>query len=399
MLSIGGFKMKNRIMLLTIIIITLILFFSVSAYAEDYKTFEDINVDSWFAKDVEMLYKLGIINGKLQNNGKVIFDSKGLVSKAEFTKMLVEALDYKIVDGNSFNDVGYDRHWARKHIETALNENIINPEIEGDKYWPDIPIKRSDMALMMFKALGLEESDSDSPFPDTDLPYVTKLHEEFLISGVPKGDKVYFMASGLTSRAEAAAIIARMVEYKDGSKAYKDKKIKEAKELEFIEPELVIKHRDYNWGGTFFRVGIRNIFEYDYHYMFKIECLNDERISFAQVSAEHPVVDQRWWSAYSTVAARRGELKSVKAAFTGSLKDRNGERDLPMKEGDKFDFKVTIIKTKEGKPITKHYYKPTAEDNYKEYYISGTIDLDAYKDDPEYRKGESKGVIPWNIGE
>lgn len=188
---------------------------------EVIKVFKDIKETDWFAENVSMLYKLGIINGKPQKDGTVIFDPKGLVTKSEFTKMLVEAMDYKLVDGNSFNDIGYDKHWAKKYIETAVKEGVIDPKKEGENYWPDVPIKRFDMALMMFKALKLEYSDNPTPFPDVDCGCVTKLYEEYLINGIPNGDKVYFSPSGLTTRAEAAAIIARLVEYKEDQESFK----------------------------------------------------------------------------------------------------------------------------------------------------------------------------------
>lgn len=187
---------------------------------EVIKVFKDIKENDWFAENVSMLYKLGIINGKPQKDGTVIFDPMGLVTKSEFTKMLVEAMNYNLVDGNSFKDIGYDMHWSKKYIETAVAEGIIDPE-EGEYYWPNLPIKREDMAMMMFKALKLVPSDNPSPFPDINSGYITKLYEEYLISGSPGGNKVYFKPSGLSTRAEAAAIISRLIEYKEDQESFK----------------------------------------------------------------------------------------------------------------------------------------------------------------------------------
>ena len=371
--------MKTKRIISLILVIALIFSFSASIYADSnmgsivkevVKIMKDIKESDWFAENVSMLYELGIINGKPQKDGTVIFDPKGLVTKAEFTKMLVTAMNYNLVDGNSFSDVGYNRHWAKKYIETAVKEGVINPEKEGQEYWPDIPIKRFNMAVMMLKALKLEYSQNPTPFPDVDCGCVTKLYEEFLINGSPEGNKVYFKPSGLTTRAEAAAIIARMIEYKEDPEAYKAKKLAEIKENEFIEPELVIKNIKEDWHNRWFEITLVNYEEYDYHYMFKVECLNDDRINWAQMPKYKPV-DKRWWSAYSGIAYDKGMLLRLQSAYTGTEKDRNGEKDLSINEGDKFDFKITIIKTKEGKPITENYYKPTAQDNYKEYYISG----------------------------
>lgn len=236
--------MKNKRIISLVLIMTLVFsIFPANVYADTIEDslrsimtsigniikevvskFKDIKESDWFANDVSILYKLGIIKGKPQDDGTVIFDPKGLVTKAEFTKMLVEAMGYKLVDGNTFSDVGYDRHWAKKYIETAVKEGVIDTELEGENYWSDIPIKRFNMAMMMFKALKFEYSENPSPFPDVDCGCVTKLHEEYLINGSPEGNTNYFKPSGLTTRAEAAAIISRMVEYKENPKAYKEKK-------------------------------------------------------------------------------------------------------------------------------------------------------------------------------
>lgn len=217
--------MKIKKTVLFTLTIAMFIFFSASVQADDKGVFTDVKESDWFAGNVSTLYKLSIINGKPQKDGTVIFDPRGLVTKAEFTKMLVEAMEYDLIDGSSFFDIGYDRHWAKKYIETAVKEGVIDPEKEGEDYWLDIPIKRNDMAYMIFKALKLEPSNNKSPFPDADMPYATKLYEEFLINGSPEGNKVYFKPSGLTIRAEAAAIIARMVEYRENPAAYKEKKL------------------------------------------------------------------------------------------------------------------------------------------------------------------------------
>lgn len=234
--------MKIKKIISLILVIAIIFSFSANVYADSnsigdslksimtsignivkevIKVFKDIKESDWFAENVSMLYELGIINGKPQKDGTVIFDSKGLVTKAEFTKMLVVAMKYNLVDGSSFSDIGYNRHWAKKYIETAVKEGVINPEKEGENYWPDLPIKRFDMGMMMLKALRLEYSNNPSPFPDVDCGCITKLHEEYLINGVPRGNTNYFMPSGLTTRAEAAAIISRIIEYKENPEEFK----------------------------------------------------------------------------------------------------------------------------------------------------------------------------------
>lgn len=235
--------MRTKRIFLFTLIVALFISFPAGIKADDKEIFKDIKESDWFAENVSMLYKLGIINGKPQKDNTVIFDPKGLVTKAEFTKMLIKAMNYNLVDGNTFNDVGYNRHWAKKHIETAVKEGVISPETEGVSYWPDIPIKRNEMALMMFKALKLEPSTNKSPFPDADLDYATKLHEEYLINGALNNEKIYFNPNGLATRAEAAATIARLIEYKENQEEFK-KLQKVRNEINSIPVTKVINIQD-----------------------------------------------------------------------------------------------------------------------------------------------------------
>ncbi len=321
---------------------------------EIIKIFKDIKESDWFAENVSLLYELGIINGKPQKDGTVIFDPKGLVTKGEFTKMLVTAMDYEIVDGNSFQDLRYEVHWAKKYIETAVKEGVIDPETEGDKFWPDIPIKRNDMAYMMFKALKLEASENKSPFPDVDCGCITKLHEEYLINGIPQGDKTYFAPSGLTTRAEAAAIIARMVEYKENPESYKEKKIAEVKANEFVEPEFEVRHT--NDGRRLMEVFITNYAEYDEYYSFNFKCINYPQINYTWDTGLYgpPEIAEysKMWLTPDDLAYLKG-----RAAFILSwpyYADKTMKKSFQAKPGMVFEIKITIKKGEK----TKEYNVP-----------------------------------------
>ena len=107
-------------------------------------------------------------------------------------------------------------HWASVYVETALRNGVIVKSEIGDNFYPDVPLERKDMAMMMFRALELELSKGANPFVDiTEADgYFTKLYEEYLIRGTIKTGKVMFELEGLTTRAQAAVIISRMLEYK-----------------------------------------------------------------------------------------------------------------------------------------------------------------------------------------
>ncbi|MGE5629807.1 MAG: S-layer homology domain-containing protein [Caulobacteraceae bacterium] len=201
------------------------LFGSVCAEAGSPGKFKDIKDSDWFAEAVGKMSAMEIIDGMPGGN----FNPQGQVTRAQFIKMLVQAMEYKKVDAVSFTDLKpfltSKPHWACVYIETALRNGVIVKDEIGDNFNPDVPITRIDMTMMMARALKLQPSTGENPFAD--MPeangYATKLYEEYLIRGSLEGGKRLYKPEGLTTRAEAAVIISRMVEYKTDQEGYKSK--------------------------------------------------------------------------------------------------------------------------------------------------------------------------------
>jgi len=187
--------------------------------------FKDVKDSDWFSDAVGKLNSLKIIDGLPDGS----FNPKGEVTRAQFVKMLVQAMEYKKIDSVSFDDIkpfpSSKAHWASVYIETALRNGVIIKEEIGNNFYPDVPIARKDMAMMMFKALKLTPSEGANPFYDLTEAngYLTKLYEEYLIRGVIEGGKRLFRPEGLTTRAEAAVIISRMVDYKADPEGFKER--------------------------------------------------------------------------------------------------------------------------------------------------------------------------------
>ena len=178
--------------------------------------FKDIKETDWFAEAVGKLNALKIIDGLPDGS----FNPQGQVTRAQFVKMLVQAMEYKKIDSVSFEDLKpfptSKPHWACVYIETALRNGVIVKSEIGDNFYPDVPLTRRDMGMMMFRALKLKPSEGENPFADmteADGCFI-KLYEEYLIRGIIEGGKRLYKPEGLTTRAEAAVIISRMVEYK-----------------------------------------------------------------------------------------------------------------------------------------------------------------------------------------
>ena len=157
----------------------------------------------------------------------VSFNPQGEVTRAQFVEMLVQAMEYKRIDSVSFVDMKpyptSKPHWASVYIETALRNGVIIKAEEGDRFYPDAPITRKDMAMMMFRALKLTPSEGANPFHDLDEANgaFTRLYKEYLVRGIPLNGKVIFNPTGVTTRAEAAVIISRMVDYKADPAGFK----------------------------------------------------------------------------------------------------------------------------------------------------------------------------------
>jgi|GEM_PF-1426578 len=215
--------MKRLLLLITaaLVIISLVLTPVVADNGASGK-YKDVKDSDWFAEAVGKLSALDIVNGMADGS----FSPQGQVTRAQFVKMLVQAMEYKKIDSLSFEDLksfqSSKPHWASVYVETALRNGVIVKEEIGENFYPDVPLTRMDMGIMMFRALKLEQSAGENPFGDLDEAngYFTKLYEEYLIRGTVTGGKVLFQPEGLTTRAQAAVIISRMLEYKEDPAAY-----------------------------------------------------------------------------------------------------------------------------------------------------------------------------------
>lgn len=184
--------------------------------------FKDVKENDWYAEYIGKLNVLGIIDGF-----QGMFNPSGNVTRAEFIKMLVQAMDYKKVDAVSFNDLkplpAGKAHWSSVYIETALRNGVIIKDEQGESFYPDAPLTRLDMAVMVCRALKLKPSEGENPFVDITQAngYVTRVYEEYIVMGNLEGGKWLYKPEGLTNRAEAAAILSRLVDYKTNPAGYK----------------------------------------------------------------------------------------------------------------------------------------------------------------------------------
>ncbi|HYF80145.1 MAG TPA: S-layer homology domain-containing protein [Symbiobacteriaceae bacterium] len=115
---------------------------------------------------------------------------------------------------DSFADVPAS-HWARRPVEVMYHLEILSGRGAG-RFAPDQPVRRAEFAKILALTLGLKATGF-TPAPFADLrddwarPYIEALYEEGLIMGEVAGGQTYFYPDRTISRAEASAIVGRVL--------------------------------------------------------------------------------------------------------------------------------------------------------------------------------------------
>lgn len=179
--------------------------------------FNDMANYSWAMEAVLNLADMGVLSGTSQSN----FSPDANITRAEFTSMVVKALKLQKQSSSGFYDVA-PSSWYYDYIKTAKSLGIVNG-ING-YFYPDSPITREDMAIILCKALDAASKplkDKDSTILDTyadrweisdyAVPFLSSMRGEGLING-KDGNRL--APKDYLKRAEAASIIWRVLSNK-----------------------------------------------------------------------------------------------------------------------------------------------------------------------------------------
>ncbi len=164
--------------------------------------FSDIE-KHWAKENIELLADKGIISGYA--DGTFRPDKK--ISVAEFISMVVRSL------GIEYTPVPFKKNWYDDALSGALKAGLIN-DGEFDNY--DRPVRRGEMAVVIVRALGLKPVpektvfNDDGNIPEDIKGYIAEATNNEIISGLPNGT---FNANGKATRAEAATMVTRMLNY------------------------------------------------------------------------------------------------------------------------------------------------------------------------------------------
>lgn len=182
--------------------------------------FRDVSADDWFADSVLRLVGDGIISGYPDGT----FRPDKEITNAEFVKILMISIGADMAEELDF--WLFPEHWAAVYISYAYKNGIITDDEIIDGFDPSAPITRAAMTKMMVLALGIEPARIDDPFADISDMYASTAYNEYLLRGylLEDGTRIY-NGAGNALRSEAAAIIERVIEYREDPYVYKREQI------------------------------------------------------------------------------------------------------------------------------------------------------------------------------
>ena len=172
---------------------------SASAFAVD---FPDVDKSASYAGAVNTLTALGIVNG--DDNGK--FNPENTVTRAEFTKMVVEAIG----EGSAASSSSYTKfadsqgHWGAGYIETGVAKGFINGYDENS-FGPDDQVTYAQAVKMLVAAIGYTTyAENNGGWPSGYLAYGSSLNIIDGVTGVSNDTAL--------TRAQCAVLIANTLE-------------------------------------------------------------------------------------------------------------------------------------------------------------------------------------------
>lgn len=192
--------------------------FSSYAVLENKVSFKDIaSVQAWAGRQISVVAAKGAIEGVGNGN----FAPKNNVTRAEFAKMLIRALNLENNSAKqSFGDVS-STAWYAPYVAVAAEKGIITGR-SAAQFDPNATITRAEMATMIARAVKSQKPDaatsvsSLSQFSDAGkIAASLKDGVAFAASNnLVIGNAGKFNPNNTATRAEAAVIIYRTINFK-----------------------------------------------------------------------------------------------------------------------------------------------------------------------------------------
>ncbi len=170
--------------------------------------FTDLEGSEWAKEAIDALSAEGVVSGI----GGGEFAPTAAVTREQFVKMIVCALDMELIDGDAdFSDLTSGA-WYQSYVKTAVANGIVSG-IGNGEFGVGANITRQDAAVILYRAAKLSQGIAVD-FTDADeiAPYaqeaVYALASNEVISGVGDGS---FAPKATCTRAQAAVMIYRLL--------------------------------------------------------------------------------------------------------------------------------------------------------------------------------------------
>ncbi|MCR2806853.1 endo-1,4-beta-xylanase [Paenibacillus sp. SCIV0701] len=189
--------------------------FSQFAAAENDITFSDLNKAAWARDAIEALAARGIVQGVSEAS----FAPNAEVTREQFIHLLVQTLELEAEgEGGSFTDVASGSYYEAS-VAAAAELGIVKGMPDG-RFGVGEAISREDMAIMVYNAIGetgvsLPGNVDDRTFGDEAAiaEYARKAVAGLASAGIVNGKPGnVFDPAGVTTRAEAAVLLYRLLE-------------------------------------------------------------------------------------------------------------------------------------------------------------------------------------------
>lgn len=193
---------------------------TLSSYAvvENNVSFGDTStVEDWAGRAIQVIAAKGAINGKAEG----VFAPQDQVTRAEFAKMLIHALDLDNVSAKAaFGDVGAN-DWFAPYVAAAADLGVINGR-SANRFDPQAKITRAEMATMVARALktkgatAIEDLDAELAIFSDAGQISSSLKEGVAFAahhGIVIGNDGKFSPNSNATRAQAAVIIYRAFKF------------------------------------------------------------------------------------------------------------------------------------------------------------------------------------------
>jgi SpoIID/LytB domain protein len=171
-------------------------------------TYFDVPLSYWAFSQIEYLSEKGVVEGFSGGS----FRPSAIVTRAQFVKMLAEALNINPSGKSTFNDTS--GHWAEPYI-AALNAKGIVGGFSNGSFRPDVMITRAEICTIIARAKGLTKGSQNVAFSDISdhwaRPSIEAVATNGIVTGYADGT---FRANVGGTRAEVAVMIYRMLNAK-----------------------------------------------------------------------------------------------------------------------------------------------------------------------------------------